>query len=68
MFLGVVVGTFGAVISTRFLASLLFGVRATDPVIYICVTILFVLVALAACYLPARRATHIDPLQALHIE
>jgi putative ABC transport system permease protein len=68
MSLGVVVGTFGAVISTRFLASLLFGVRATDPVIYICVTILFVLVALAACYLPARRATHIDPLQALHIE
>jgi ABC-type antimicrobial peptide transport system permease subunit len=66
--MGGVVGFFGAVISTRFLASLLFGVRVTDPVIYICVTILFVLVALAACYLPARRATHIDPLQALHTE
>jgi predicted permease len=66
--MGGVVGFFGAVISTRFLASLLFGVIVTDPVIYICVTILFVLVALAACYLPARRATHIDPLQALHTE
>jgi predicted permease len=66
--LGLVIGLFGAVIATRFLASLLFGVRATDPITYICAAILFVLVALAACYFPARRATRIDPVQALHFE
>jgi ABC-type antimicrobial peptide transport system permease subunit len=66
--LGVIVGSIAAVITTRFLANLLFGVKATDSVTYICVTPLLVLIALGACYLPARRAMRIDPLQALRVE
>jgi putative ABC transport system permease protein len=53
---------------TRFLKSLLFQVSALDPVTYISVSLLLLLVALLACYLPARRATAVDPLIALHYE
>ena len=66
--IGVAIGVMAALLSTRLLASFLFGVKATDPVTFLCATILSVFVAVAACYLPARRATSIDPAQSLHVE
>lgn len=66
--IGVLIGTVAATMSTRLLASLLFGVSSTDRLTYVCVTILLLLVALAASYIPARRATNVDPVQALRME
>jgi predicted permease len=65
---GVVLGIALAYLLTRFLVSLLFGVRPFDPATFICVASLLTLVALAACYLPARRAMHVDPLVALRYD
>jgi ABC-type antimicrobial peptide transport system permease subunit len=66
--IGLVLGLAGSVGVTRFLKTLLFGVTATDPVTFVGISALVVLVALAACYLPARRATRVDPMQALRYE
>jgi putative ABC transport system permease protein len=65
---GLVVGVVGAVLLTRFLRSLLFNVTATDPLVFISIAALLAAVALLACYIPARRATRVDPLVALREE
>jgi len=65
---GVVLGVGGALVTTRALAALLFRVRPTDPAAFVGVSFLFVIVGLAASYIPARRAAAIDPMAAIRMQ
>jgi putative ABC transport system permease protein len=67
-FVGTLLGVAGAFALTRFLSSVLFGVAATDPAIYLTAAGLLLMVAIAACFWPARRAAAVQPLKALRYE
>ena len=61
-------GLIAAVVLTRMMSKLLYGVRSTDPLTFVAVALIVGGVALAASYIPARRVTHIDPVTALRCE
>ena len=65
---GIGVGLVAALALTRVMGSLLFEVRPTDPVTYLAVSALLLVVGFLACWLPARRATRVDPIQSLRYE
>ncbi|HZU27127.1 MAG TPA: ABC transporter permease [Bryobacteraceae bacterium] len=65
---GVVIGVAGALAVTRVLASMLYGAKATDPATYLAISGLFLLIAALASYVPARRASRVDPMTALRWE
>jgi len=66
--LGVGLGLVGALVAARFLTSLLFGVGMYDPVTFLGMAAVLIAVALAASYIPARRAMRVDPIVALRYE
>jgi len=66
--IGAAIGIAAAVGVTRFMSAMLYDVRANDPLTMVAVAALLILVAFAACYIPARRAMKVDPMVALRYE
>jgi putative ABC transport system permease protein len=66
--LGLAAGVLGALVLTRFLSGFLFEVKPTDTVTFIVALLLLTAASLVACYIPARRASSVDPAQALRVE
>ena len=65
-FVGILIGVAGALVLTQLMNAFLFEVRAADPLIYLSISAILVAVAVSACWIPARRAARVDPMQALH--
>ena len=65
---GIIIGVVGALAATRVIRSMLFGIGATDPLTYLVVVLALAAVAMLACFIPARRASRVDPLVALRTE
>ena len=62
---GLTVGLTGSVFVTRMMRALLYGVSSTEPMVFLVIAVLLLAVALLACWIPARRAMRLDPLEAL---
>jgi len=65
---GVLVGVAAALLLTRLLESMMYGVSPRDPIVFVLVGLVMIAVSLIACYVPARRAMKIDPIVALRYE
>jgi ABC-type lipoprotein release transport system permease subunit len=65
---GMAMGVVAAIGLTRWMKSLLFGVAAVDPITFAVVPLLLLAAVAAACYLPARRASNVDPVEAMRLE
>ena len=66
--LGLCIGVAGAIVVTRWMSSVLFGVKPTDPLTFVVVALVLGIVAFLASYVPARRAMRVDPIVALRYE
>jgi putative ABC transport system permease protein len=66
--IGVFVGLAGALVLTRLMSHMLYGISPNDPIIFALIALMLTIVALVACYIPARRAARVDPVIALRAE